>query len=80
MIEALMCDFRIDAEEFRRDHGLGEDRLGALFAPVVRQFGDFVRVDRAGLAITPAGRPLTRMIARMFDAYDMAASGHSPAI
>ena len=80
MIEALMCDFRIDAEEFRRDHGLGEDRLAALFAPVVRQFGDFVRVDRAGLAITPAGRPLTRMIARMFDAYEMAASGHSPAI
>jgi oxygen-independent coproporphyrinogen-3 oxidase len=30
--------------------------------------------------ILPQGQALTRMIARMFDAYDLAASGHSPAI
>lgn len=39
-----------------------------------------VEADAAGLRITPKGRPLTRMIARMFDGYDMAASGHSAAI
>lgn len=80
MIEALMCDFHIHAEEFTRDHGLSPRQLSMLFAPVVAHFGDMVRIDDTGLTIPPQGRPLTRMIARMFDAYDMAASGHSAAI
>ncbi|MTH77396.1 oxygen-independent coproporphyrinogen III oxidase [Paracoccus aestuariivivens] len=80
MIEALMCDFEIRADEFIRDHGFTNETLAALFAPVVQKFGDMVEVDSAGLHIPLAGRALTRMIARMFDAYDMAASGHSSAI
>lgn len=39
-----------------------------------------VRVDRAGLEILPAGRPLTRMIARGFDAHDLQEVQHSAAI
>lgn len=80
MIEALMCDFHIHAAEFSRDHGLTPQDLSALFAPVKDRFGDMVRIDDLGLTIPPQGRALTRIIARMFDAYDMAASGHSAAI
>ena len=39
-----------------------------------------VTVNEAGLSIPERGRPLTRMIARMFDGYEMEAKGHSPAI
>ncbi|WP_074967817.1 oxygen-independent coproporphyrinogen III oxidase [Paracoccus aminovorans] len=80
MIEALMCDFRISAQEFIRDHGFDAAGLARVFAPVAAHFGAMVETDAAGLRITPEGRPLTRMIARMFDGYDMAASGHSAAI
>jgi len=79
MIEALMCDFRIDAQEFA-GHGFDAESLARLFAPVAERFGEMVECDATGLSITPEGRPLTRMIARMFDGYDMAASGHSGAI
>ncbi|WP_288949274.1 oxygen-independent coproporphyrinogen III oxidase [uncultured Paracoccus sp.] len=80
MIEALMCDFEIRAEEFTRDYGFDAESLDQLFAPVRAHFGEMVECDSTGLRITTQGRPLTRMIARMFDGYDMAASGHSAAI
>lgn len=80
MIEALMCDFRISADEFTRDHGFTPGTLSALFAPIRARFGDMVQVDGEGLVIPERGRPLTRMIARMLDAYEMEAKGHSPAI
>lgn len=80
MIEALMCDFAICSAEFTQRFDLPPARLAALFAPVLRRFGDMVAADDEGLRILPHGRPLTRMIARMFDCYDMAPSGHSAAI
>lgn len=80
MIEALMCDFRISADEFIRDHGFTQAALAALFAPVKEEFGDMVQLDDSGLSIPEPGRPLTRMIARRFDGYEMEAKGHSPAI
>jgi len=80
IIEALMCDFRIDAAELARDHGLGPERLAELVAPVAERFAGFVEADANGLVILPSGRPLTRMIAAGFDEYAMAASGHSSAV
>lgn len=80
MIEALMCDFEIRSQEFIRDHGLTAERLAQIFAPVTARFGDMVECDASGLRIPLRGRSLTRMIAQMFDAYDMAPSGHSSAI
>ncbi|MDO5606350.1 MAG: oxygen-independent coproporphyrinogen III oxidase [Paracoccus sp. (in: a-proteobacteria)] len=81
MIEALMCDFRIDAAEMTRRFGLDVAALRALFAPIADRFGEMVRIGTdASLSIPPEARPLTRMIARMLDAYDMAATGHSTAI
>ena len=80
MIEALMCDFEIRAEEFIRDHGFDQTRLAQIFAPIIARFGDMVECDAQGLRIPLRGRSLTRMIAQMFDAYDMAPSSHSSAI
>ncbi|MGA0616002.1 oxygen-independent coproporphyrinogen III oxidase [Paracoccus sp. KR1-242] len=80
MIEALMCDFAISSEEFATGHGLGPGTLAALFGEVSHRFGDLVSTDEDGLRILPEGRPLTRMVAQMFDAYAMSPAGHSTAI
>lgn len=81
MIEALMCDFRIDASEMIAKFGLDRAALARLFAPIAAHFGSMVRVAAdSSLEIPLEGRPLTRMIAHRLDAYDMAATGHSTAI
>jgi oxygen-independent coproporphyrinogen-3 oxidase len=80
MIEALMCDFRIDSAEIQRDFGLPEPAVREIFARISNEFGDMVQVDETGIAIPVVARPLTRMIARCLDAYDLARAGHSPAV
>ncbi len=80
MIEALMCDFRIDAAEMRRDFGIGTAALADMFRAAAAAFAGQVEVTADGFAIPPAARPLTRMIARGFDAYDLSKAGHSSAV
>ncbi|MFB2531343.1 oxygen-independent coproporphyrinogen III oxidase [Paracoccus sp. p4-l81] len=80
LIEALMCDFRIDNDEIRRDFGISQQALDDLYRPIAAHFGDMVRLTPAGFEIPEPGRPLTRMIARAFDAYDLSKAGHSSAI
>ena len=80
MIEKLMCDFRIDRAEIINEYGAQPELLDSLFADAREQFGQFVKVNRNGLEIPLEGRPLTRMIAKAFDAYEMAKTGHSSAI
>lgn len=80
MIEALMCDFRIDAAEMRDRFGVDRAGFARLMAPVVAEFGAFVQVTDLGLFVPEASRPLTRMMARALDAYDLSRAGHSSAI
>ncbi|MDV7143654.1 oxygen-independent coproporphyrinogen III oxidase [Tropicimonas sp. TH_r6] len=80
MIETLMCNFRIERAEIIEQYGADPDLITALFADAKAQFGQFVTVDATGLEIPPEGRPLTRIIAKAFDAYEMAKTGHSSAI
>jgi oxygen-independent coproporphyrinogen-3 oxidase len=80
MIEMVMCDFHIDSAEILRDFKISQTRLSALYAAATAQFPGVLAEDAAGLSIRPEGRPLTRMIARAFDAYEMRAEGHSSAI
>lgn len=80
LIEALMCDFRIDAGEICRTFGLSPAALKEYFAPVSKEFGNLVVIDHRGLEIPPESRPLTRMIARLFDAYAVTAGSHSHAV
>ncbi|WP_416914646.1 MAG: oxygen-independent coproporphyrinogen III oxidase [Roseicyclus sp.] len=80
LIEMLMCDFRIENAEILRDYDLSEIELAALERSVAEQFPGVTRVSSSGFEILPEGRPLTRMIARGFDEYEMRAEGHSSAI
>jgi oxygen-independent coproporphyrinogen-3 oxidase len=80
LIEALMCDFRVEAAEITRDFAITPKALHDLLSEVDRAFAGHLRLDEDGLAIPPDARPLTRMIARKLDAYEMNAEGHSSAI
>lgn len=80
LIEALMCDFRIDADEMCKQFNLTRAALDRMFEPVQARFPGMLRCDGNGMEILEPARPLTRMIARAFDAYDLSKAGHSPAI
>jgi oxygen-independent coproporphyrinogen-3 oxidase len=80
IIEALMCDFAVRRDEILARFDVTATRLADLFAAAAERFGDVVRIDATGLAILPEGRPLARMIARCFDAYEMSKTAHSTAI
>jgi oxygen-independent coproporphyrinogen III oxidase len=80
LIEALMCDFRINRAEILRDYDVSADRLQTLLSDAANAFPGMVALDDTGLSIPPEGRPLTRMVARMFDAYDQSKAKHSAAV
>ena len=80
LIEALMCDFAVSTAELVRDYGADPAELARLFADCATKFEDMVTLTPEGLAIPEKARPLTRMIARHFDAYDLSKAGHSSAI
>jgi oxygen-independent coproporphyrinogen III oxidase len=80
IIEALMCDFRVSRDELLRDFDTSPARIDSLFRDAKAGFGDMVRVTEDDFIIPERARPLTRMIARAFDAYDPAKAMHSSAI
>jgi oxygen-independent coproporphyrinogen-3 oxidase len=80
IIEALLCDFRVSRAEVEGRFGADPARLEALFAAAAAQFPGMVEVTAEGFALMPAARPLARMIARSFDAYDKGTARHSAAI
>jgi oxygen-independent coproporphyrinogen-3 oxidase len=51
-----------------------------MFRQAADSFDGMVTVTDKGLSIRPEGRPLTRMIARAFDAYDQTKAQHSAAV
>ncbi|MGX9357071.1 oxygen-independent coproporphyrinogen III oxidase [Roseobacteraceae bacterium S113] len=79
-IEALMCDFRLSFAELNRDFGVSRARFKALVAPLLETFGEMIDQTDDGLFIPQKARPLTRMMARALDAYDLSKAGHSSAI
>ena len=80
IIEALMCDFFVDRAELAALPGVSAARVEALFAGARALFPEVLDVTDAGMFIPPHVRPLTRMIARSFDAYDHGKAQHSAAI
>ena len=55
-------------------------RLDAMLRTAADGFPGMVKLDTDGLTILHEGKPLTRMIARAFDAYDQTKAQHSAAI
>ena len=80
IIEALMCDFAVSRAELLREFPVTPARVDALFQRAAGEFGNMVRVTAEGFFIPERARPLTRMIARAFDAYDSEKAKHSSAI
>jgi len=80
VIEELMCTFRVDLEAVEAEFDVPPVDLRLELARVHQKFAPFTRHEGAVLEITPEGQPLTRMIAREFDAYSMDGNGHSLAI
>jgi oxygen-independent coproporphyrinogen-3 oxidase len=80
IIEALMCDFQVSKAEILRDFDVSPQRLDALFQKAAAEFGTVVQDTDEAFVIPHRARPLTRMIARAFDAYDNARAQHSSAI
>jgi oxygen-independent coproporphyrinogen-3 oxidase len=80
VIEALMCDFEVRMDEILMHFPKAEKTLMPMLRDAASAFEGLVELTPNRLHIRRAGRPLTRIIARHFDAYDMSASGHSSAI
>ncbi len=80
IIEVLMCDFRADGPALAAQFGVDPGWLSGLFATVAAKFEGMLDFEHGVLTIPPRAHPLTRMIARAFDAYDQAGARHSAAI
>lgn len=80
IIEALMCDFEVRFDDMALRFPGATRHLAELLQSAADQFGEMVHLGETGLRIRPEGRPLTRIIARFFDAYDMSGAGHASAI
>ena len=80
MIEALMCDFEIRSDELCRDYAVRPEEVSRLYREAAAPFDGMVQVTAERFRIPEPARPLTRMIARAFDAYDLSKAGHSPAV
>ncbi|MGB7316915.1 MAG: oxygen-independent coproporphyrinogen III oxidase [Planktotalea sp.] len=80
LIEALMCDFFVSRDEITGRFGISGKALDALFHETNKAFEGLLSVTSEGLFIPLEARPLTRLIARQFDAYDLSHAGHSSAI
>ncbi len=80
LIEMVMCDFRIDVAEILRDHEITRPALMRILRDAAGQFENLLDVTQDALIIPPDARPLTRLVARAFDAYDLSKAGHSSAI
>ncbi|AXT28159.1 oxygen-independent coproporphyrinogen III oxidase [Ruegeria sp. AD91A] len=80
LIEALMCDFKIDTAEILRDHDVSATELDEMYRAANASFDGMLQITEDGLFVPPEARALTRMIARSFDAYDLSKAGHSSAI
>ncbi|MCF6234431.1 MAG: oxygen-independent coproporphyrinogen III oxidase [Rhodobacteraceae bacterium] len=80
LIEALMCDFRIDAEEIIQRFGVSQSTIDAMFMAANQAFPNILNINKNTLSIPVDARPLTRIIAHSFDAFDLSKAGHSSAI
>lgn len=78
-VEMLLCDFAIDQRTLARRFGGAATALLPLHAEVAARFDGAVALTGTGLAVTERGRPLVRLIAQVYDAYEVAGARYSRA-
>ena len=79
-IEALMCDFSFDLAALEAEFGDFAKPVRADCKRLAKQYPGFVRFEKGRFTILPEGRPLTRIIAGGFDAFNAPGDRHSRAI
>lgn len=79
IIEALMCDFEVETAEIVNSFNVSEIALKRLYQDAKDQFNTMVEITPTHFRIRPEAQPLVRMIARVFDAYDVRQGSHSAA-
>ncbi|WP_138469468.1 oxygen-independent coproporphyrinogen III oxidase [Poseidonocella sp. HB161398] len=80
IIELLMCNFAFELGQVLVEDGPSAEEVRGWMAQAAAQFDGFARLEDDRFAITREGRPLARMVARAFDAYEMSKTGHSTAV
>ena len=80
IIETLLCDFRSDFNAIAAEHGVPVETLLGMAGGLDEVLPGTTTLEGGVLTILDDSRPLARIIARYFDAYEMAASGHSQAV
>jgi len=68
-IEMLMCDFSLDLDALEQSYGTVATLLGPICDEAAARFAPYAAMRGRVLVIPPEGRPLTRIVANMFDAY-----------
>ncbi len=79
-IEALMCDFEIDLTALESKYGDFAKPVKADCKRLAKDYAAFVTLKDNHFRILPQGRPLTRIIAAGFDAFNAPNHRHSSAI
>ena len=79
-IEALMCDFEINLEALKSTCGDFAKPVKADCKRLTKTYPAFVELNNKTFRIRPEGRPLTRIIASGFDAFNAPNHRHSSAI
>jgi oxygen-independent coproporphyrinogen III oxidase len=80
IIEALMCDFEVNPQEIGAEFAIAPNVVAQILAKARAALPNVLEMNDGILSIPPEARPLTRIIARQFDAYDLSKAGHSSAI
>ena len=80
IIEALMCDFRVEYSDLQARFALSQEAFNAFATGAADAFPQMLDFSEERIVIREEARPLTRMIARHFDAYDMTQAKHSSAV
>jgi len=80
IIEKLLCDFAVDFNAVAAEHGVAPEVAIAMAEGLDAVLPGTTVLEGGVLTIDPDSRPLARIIARYFDAYEMSATGHSQAV
>jgi oxygen-independent coproporphyrinogen-3 oxidase len=80
IIEALMCGFAVNFAAVANETGTPIEALREMCAGLDDEFPGMVRMKDDRLELRIGARPLTRMIARHFDAYASTPAGFSQAV
>ncbi|WP_417270942.1 oxygen-independent coproporphyrinogen III oxidase [Celeribacter sp.] len=80
IIEALMSEFRVDRADLVQRFDLRQEAFDDFAKGADTAFPDMLDISADEIVILDHAKPLTRMIARHFDAYDMSRGQHSSAV